>query len=299
MYPMKILLIGGTGLVGEDVRKQLLQSNNQIIATSRNYHESNCSNLTWIKIDFYNPNNNLFEQLPIVDVVIHNASAIMADTFEDVANLQKCNIQFSEKLYEWATSIKVQKIILLSSFSFIQKPLPVLITENSTVAPVTFYAMTKYWQELLLREYSKAHSFQKIIFRISSPICNDISRLHNTVVKKMIYAAKNGNEIHVMGQGLREQNFISTIDIADIVNKSIYNAKVNGVYNIGSEATISMKRLAELIANKFNVSIKFEDIDILEDERWNISIEKAKKELEFTPTFQTSEDVIMNLLENS
>jgi nucleoside-diphosphate-sugar epimerase len=296
---MKIILTGGTGLIGTDICKALIKAGHTVYATSRKVQKSTDVHLKWIATDFNNFHPSIFDTIKEqVDVLIHNAGAIETATIDNLASIRKVNIDFTSELFDWAIQKNIKTILYISSFSTLQKPFPALITEQSTLAPITMYSMSKHWGEVLLNEYSKHHSFRKLIIRVSSPICFDFNRLHNNVVKKMMRAGIDKNPIKVFGKGNREQNFIATTDIAEAIIRALENINAEGVFNVASDSPITMENLAMLIANKFSVPVKFEGDDILENEQWNISTTRAKELFGFNPIFGTSEEVIKNLLTN-
>ncbi|HXC05510.1 MAG TPA: hypothetical protein VNZ86_12200, partial [Bacteroidia bacterium] len=64
------------------------------------------------------------------------------------------------------------------------------------------------------------------------------------------------------------------------------------------ENSLSMQALALQISNYYGVSISYTGVDPLEEERWNLSAAKARKELHFNPELD-SDSVVEALLMNS
>src|SRR6202007_362874 len=125
------------------------------------------------------------------------------------------------------------------------------------------------------------------IFRLSSPVSAAFNRMPQTVVRKWIEQGISGKPILVYGKGRRTQNFIATSDISSIYNYCINHHCPSGIYTVASANSISMESLARIISKHFNVPLIFEGEDSLENERWNISIEKAKRELNYNPQFDS------------
>lgn len=291
----KILLTGGTGLVGTDIRQILLKSGYQIIAFSRN-KQSDRSNLKWIRADLSVSNKNLFKMINNVDIVIHAAASLSPTPETEIQKYLSLNMNFSEQLFRWCSSVRKKlTVIYFSSFSFLKKPLLKTITEEHPICPLTPYGISKYWGELALFQYAKQGTYRPLVFRLSSPISFNFKLLHDTVVKKWILNGQAGKTIQVIGAGRRTQDFVSTQDIARAVTQAIKNFNANGIYNIASGAPLSMTKLAKIISQKF----KIKTAHFLQDERsselWNISVAKAKKDFGYKPSYR-SEEVIDKLL---
>ena len=107
----------------------------------------------------------------------------------------------------------------------------------------------------------------------------------------------NGQTIQVFGGGGRTQDFVAVSDIANAFLSCVENKQVNGIFNIASGNTISMLQLAQLITEKYGNKFVFTGTDANEDDRWNISIEKASEFLQYKPEF-SSVSIISELLKN-
>lgn len=293
-----IFLTGATGLVGRAITNMLSSRYTNINATYRT-NTVPVNNINWIKFDISSDSlNNLSRVLEKTDVIIHNAACLsLGKSQEEINKIQDTNIRFTKNLLEHAVFHNIKKIIFTSTLSFIKKPLPDLITETSALAPLSYYSESKYIGEQLLQEYSIKYGINFTVLRLSSPVAPDIKIMPDTVVKKWIEQAINQESIKIYGNGNRTQDFIAVSDIAKAFLSSIEHSDVNGIFNIASGNTISMLELAQLITKKFNNKYEFCGVDENENDRWNISVEKAEKELFFKPGY-TSREVIMELLNN-
>jgi|GEM_PF-2311795 len=292
---MKVLLLGATGLIGPDLLSTLLEDGHFVFASSRSFQQLTHKNLSWITTDFTLHGISHLLDLPAVDSIILNAASLATTHFEDTSNQRSVNIELTEKILASLHHWKPQKILYMSSFNFLQKPIPPLITENAPLAPLTFYGLSKYWSELLLTQYSSQKNVVPIIFRVSSPVSFDFNRLHQTVVKKMILNAQSGQAIHIYGSGSRSQNFIATKDIARAALLAIKSSSAQGIYNIASQTPLSMLELAQIISQKYGTPIESLPSESTE-EQWNISSQKAIDHFSYTPLYSTSKAVIQHLL---
>jgi len=160
---------------------------------------------------------HILKDLPKIDGVIHAAAHIgHENTVTDIEKYRSINMEFSDNLFNYYAGQNVSIPIIYSApLVSLQKPLNKIVSEEDKVSPNTFYSMSKYWGELSLLAYSKSSKIRPVIFRISSPVGNNLKHMHNTVIRKWIEAGKSDNNITVYGTGNRTQNFVSTSDIAE------------------------------------------------------------------------------------
>lgn len=294
----RILLTGSTGLVGKAALQALLEQNVHILCLGRSAPPHRKKNLEFIQADFANFSPPILEKLHSVDTVIHMAAHLGNNSENDFLLYQNVNIVFTEVLFRYYRNHGVKKIIYVSGLNFLQKPLHPLIDENHPVAPLTPYALSKYWGELILFNYASKR-FKPVALRLSSPLPEHYKDLPETVVKKWIQRARNREPIEVFASGKRSQDFVSTHDIAAAITKTVFAPDVEGIFNIASGHSLSMKKLAEIISTHFKQApIKFVGIDPNENDWWNISIKKAQKEISYAPRYKP-EEMITRLLDSA
>jgi nucleoside-diphosphate-sugar epimerase len=224
------------------------------------------------------------------DVFIHVASSIDFNNLNP--DLSYYNAYFTHKLFVLLKQKNLKKIILISSAplsGYSDHP----ITEEKNVELSNIYYLTKYYQENLL----KFISFDKFYsFRISSPISPYLNR--NSIFKVFMDTAINNDEIKILGNGLRKQNYIDVRDIAIQIRNTISSEFESGVYNICSEYSISNIDLSELIISTIESKspISHHGFDPADHQNWVFDISKAKKLLNFNPKFslvQTIKDYLV------
>lgn len=295
MESKKIFLTGATGLVGSQLTETLSRHSFSIKALSRN-KQLDIKDVEWIVYDISSSDLMLCKQLEGVDVIIHNAACLKAgNTSAELEEIQKVNVDFTERLLNCAVQVNIKKIIFTSGFNLIKKPLPDLINESAALNPTTAYAKSKYIGEQLLQEYEAKYGININILRLSSPVNPNLHLLPETVLKKWISQSINNQTIQVYGKGNRTQDFVAVSDITNAFLSCIEHKNVNGIFNIASGNTISMKQLALLITEKYGNKFEFTGVDENENDKWNISIEKATKFLQYNPKF-SSISIINELL---
>lgn len=294
IQPENILLTGGTGLIGRSITQALSFKGWKTQAIYRNKIIPS-KNISWIKYDILSDStNDLFSKLEKVDIIIHNAASLSMNQ-EDNSEIDQTNIKFTEDLLKFAVNNRVKKILFTSTLSSIRKPLPDLITEESEIAAFSAYSESKLAGEKLIQRYCEKYGIKYCILRVASPVVNNLELMPNTVIKKWIDQSTYGKTIKIYGTGNRTQNFVSVTDISNAFLKCIENMDTIGIFNIASNDSISMLEIAEMITKKYKNTYEFTGIDDNEKDKWNISIEKARKLITYSPEF-SSKEVILNLL---
>lgn len=293
---MKVIMTGGTGLVGTDIVKMLLQNGAQVTLWGRQQPAAGAPGLDWVEMDFMKEGLEKIEKLPEPDVLVHGAAVLRppagSSPFEA---FRKVNMEASEQLFTHFTQKKKVLLVYISSFSFLQRPLRLPIDEEHPTAPRDLYGITKYWAEQALEYHAGLHGSRYITLRVSSPVPDNIDLLPDTVVAKWIAQAKSRKPLTILGTGNRTQNFVATSDIARALVQTIEKQGVNGVFNIASATQLSMRDLARIICDRFGVETVSAGTDPNEEERWEIAIEKAKNTFHYDPEY-TSAAAIHRLL---
>jgi UDP-glucose 4-epimerase len=108
----------------------------------------------------------------------------------------------------------------------------------------------------------------------------------DTVLWRYIRAASDSRDLAVWGSGSRSQDFVHVSDVVTAFELAM-DRSVSGVFNIGSGVSITMRELAEAARDATpgsSSAVAFPGIsDPQEGRRWQFSIEKARKELGYSP----------------
>lgn len=291
----KLLVTGGTGLIGTAILSELLKCENYEVYATHRGNRPAFDGVNWITCDLGDFASEQLLECGKLSAIIHFAAHLSEHGIDDLIAIRKTNMDATERLLDYAVHNHVKTFILASTFSSLSKPLQKLITEEHPLAPLTNYAVSKYWCEAILRQYASTYGIRGVILRLSSPICKDYNKMPGTVIRKWISKAKNSEKICVWGTGRRFQDFVAVEDIGKAVILALANTNARGIYNIASGNPISMKEAAEMIAAYGNVPVEFiQHNDANDNDVWNISIEKAQNELGFQP----QRDVLASNLES-
>lgn len=291
---LKIVLIGGGGIVGTSLSKTLAIENHEVTVVSR---QRPTVKAIFIKHSASEPIDQLSKKLNgTFDVIIINSGYVKetASLAGQLSNFE-VKLKYVLEILDLAKKKKVKKIIYTSTLAFLQKPFLKTITEEHPVAITSLYGATKFLAESTIISFCQTHKIKYYCFRLPSPVNTANMELHNNVIKVWINNAKAGKDIMIHGKGKRHQNFIDTKDISEIYLQTINSEKISGIYNLASSSSMSMKNLAVMIGKKYNAKIKYDLLQKEDVSYKNISLKKLSSEFD-TLSFRSSKKVINELL---
>jgi nucleoside-diphosphate-sugar epimerase len=281
-----VLLTGASGLVGREVAAAFARAGWRVLALAHR-RRPRIPGVEWVRAL-----GGQVERLPLADALVHMAAAIPSVVGEGAfAAYRRANMELSERLFGAAVARGCRAVVFLSTLQFLARPLARRITEEHPAAPATFYGMSKRWAELALLEITRGSPTRPVILRIPSPVPSTAEGLQLTVLRRWITEATERRTVTVWGSGSRTQDFLSASDIGAAALAALRSPRAHGVYHLGSGAPLSMRALAKLVAGRLGARVVFEGSDRLENERWNISIEKAARDFGYSPKLDSARAV--------
>jgi nucleoside-diphosphate-sugar epimerase len=286
----KILITGSSGFIGQElVRKlknnkqitlYLLINKKKIIIKYKNIKFIYCSLLSSEKL------KKIFNKLNITDV-IHCAwvgvNAVSRDSLK-----QKKNIKITNNLLNAIKDKKLNCFITLGSQAEYGSKFK-RIYEESKARPVTKYGKIKIKILNKIKIFCIKNNVRFVWLRIFTGYGpgNDKNWIIPSTIYKLIKNKKtkftNGQQIY---------NFIYVADIASAIIKSLFNNKANGVFNLASEKSYSIKYIIKLIFKKLRIKKKpvFGELSYRNDQvmKFLPSITKIKKKLKWKPVYSIS-----------
>ncbi len=158
------------------------------------------------------------------------------------------------------------------------------VNELTVCNPIGIYGALKYSGEKLLIAYNQVFGLKYSIIRPSALYGERcVSR---RVSQVFIENAINSKNLEINGDGQDSLDFTYIDDLISGIELVIKNKSSLGqTFNITYGKSEKIINLAEYIANKFNVKINFKKRDKLMPKRGTLDISKAKKLMNYSPTF--------------
>lgn len=287
---VRILVTGSSGLVGRAIVARLTSQGHQVVGLHRGQARSSEEPQGTIFVDVRDRDALLarLDRLGSVDAVVHAAAAMDLSLYS--AEVPTTNVLGLQNLLRGCSQIGCSRFVYLSSLTVIGKPVTAPITEDHPTRPGTTYHATKLFGEHLV-DLAGTCGIETFSLRITAPVgCGmPTQRLLSTLVRN----AMDGRDLELKGRGTRQQDYIDTRDVASAVSACLMSEEM-GLFNIGSGVPISNRSLAEIctkvLGSSSNIRLNGEP-DPADMEEWVVSIEKARRLLNFTPAHTIEESI--------
>ena len=314
---MNIFITGGTGFFGKWLLKTsfliktFLNQNYNFLILCRSPEKfkntflelKNFRNIKLIKGDIRN-----FEfPKEKVDFVIHCAMPANYENYsaEEILDI---GVNGTKRVIKFAKSQGIKRLLFISSGVVYGKQPPEIkkLSENSFGSseinpenPKIYYTEAKRIGELLCYGAMKEWGLNIVIARCFSFIGPFMPLDAHFAIGNFIRDALKGGPIVIESDGTRINSYMYASDLAIWLWTILLKGKPGEAYNVGSEKEISLKELAQKIAEiytgltgkKVDIIIKKQPEPGKIPERYVPSTEKAKKELGLKETVSLEEAI--------
>ena len=282
-----ILLTGGLGQLGYFTYLKLkYQYNICIVDDLSNAKVEPPEDVQFIKKRL--PDEEIFEQLPDIDFIIHLAAQIsIKKSIEEPIYDAHSNIFGTLDLLEYARKNDVNKFIYISSAGTFGDPQYLPVDEKHPRNPISPYGLSKLVGENYVKMYNDLYGLNTISlipFNFYSPLQNE-NDPYAGVIFKFLTAAKRDSNLTIFGDGRQTRDFINVKDVARALELALIKKTSSKSFNIGSGKATSIVDLANMVLqiSDKNLDITFQPAIKGEIKESYCSIEKAAKELDFSP----------------
>ena len=273
-----IMVTGATGLIGSEIVLAALCANRikglniKIVALVRNIEKANRmfksvledKNLQIIEQDI----NTRIEYAGAVDYIIHTASVTSSEeiTHRPVETILT-TINGTKNVLDYASQKSVKGIIYLSSIEVYGKILSDTPVSESELGyldllnPRSSYTESKRAAENLCASYFYECKLPVKIARLTQTFGAGISRDENRLFAQIARSVIDKKDIVLHTQGLSAKSYCYITDAIEGILTVLKKGESAKAYNIANPKTfISVKDMAQRVAEKYGVSVKF-DID--------------------------------------
>ncbi|MDO9000574.1 MAG: NAD-dependent epimerase/dehydratase family protein [Bacteroidota bacterium] len=255
LIPTKILVTGGAGNIGSALVDKLIQNPHNFVVIVDNLSTGNLSKLpsskqtNWkfIKGDVNHLNDLSSIMLSYhFDYVFHLAAVVgVIRTQENPIDVLD-DIEGIKNILNLSKNTSVKHVYFSSSSEVYGEP--VELPQNEHLTPLNSrvpYAVVKNLGECFFRSYWQVYHLPYTIFRFFNTYGPNQSV--DFVVARFLSAALKNEDITIYGDGLQTRTFTYVDDTINVCTK-IFEDKllINDVINIGNDALMTIKDLAEL-----------------------------------------------------
>ena len=307
-----VLVTGGAGFIGSNLCAYLLQNNikvtcldNLITGKLENIEElmSN-ANFKFINGDITNL-NDCTNACKDIDIILHQAAlGSVPRSIENPINTNNINISGFLNILWAAKASNIKRVVYAASSSTYgdSKKLPKI--EDEIGLPLSPYAVTKYVNELYAGVFSSIYNLELIGLRYFNVFGRkqDPNGAYAAAIPKFIKAFVNYESpiIHGDGSQSRDFTYIDNVIQANVLAATTTNSNaINQVYNVAcGEQSILLDLLKHIqnLLKQFDekidqVKISFGPERIGDIKHSLASIEKAKKQLNYSPSHNVNEGI--------
>lgn len=264
MY-QKILVTGGAGFIGGYVVDELVQ---------RGYSVVILDNLSSGSLKYVNPQADFIHGdvrnredvrkafLKGIDAVIHIAGqASIKLSFMDPYNDLETNTLGTVNIIQACIEHGVERLLYASSMTIYGTPKVVPTAEDSPIAPVSYYAVTKYAGERYVHIAPNHPGLKKPLNVTSLRMFNvygarqSLSNPYQGVLAIFIGRVLRNEPIIIHSDGEQSRDFVYVTDVARAWADTLENPDTIGqVMNVGAGKPISVNKLCDLVLNVFGKS---------------------------------------------
>ncbi|MHC1729907.1 MAG: NAD-dependent epimerase/dehydratase family protein [Syntrophobacteraceae bacterium] len=269
---MKILVIGGAGLIGSHVVEELLKEDIAEVIVYDNFCRGTYYNLSSAMIDsrcrIYEIGGDILQTdildaaMKGVDGVVHLAALWLLQSHEYPRSAFDVNIRGTFNVLEACVSNNIKRLVYSSSASVYGDAMAEPMTEDHPYNNWTFYGATKIAGEHMLRSFHKRYGLNGIGLRYMNVYGprQDYRGTYIAVMMKILDNLDRGLPPVVYGDGSQAYDFIYVGDTARANLCGLKSEVPFGFYNVGRGIKTSIRTLTELILKitRSSLPIQFE-----------------------------------------
>ena len=258
---MKYILITGCGgFIGSKLIKRILDDGHYVIGID-NFFSGNRKNINIFKkckkflffeqdIQNYKKIKEIFRKIKKIETVIHLAAVTNVKLCEKKPK-EAININYNSTLniINLCEELNIKNFIFAGSaaeFGNYQGPkLDDYEKKYDSFSKISIYANTKCRITKMIHEKKKGISLR--LFNVYGPGQN-LKSVYSGVITQFFYNAINNKNIKIFGDGSQTRDFVYINDVIESFVKIIsFKKRIKGVYNIGTNKSTSIIKLAHLI----------------------------------------------------
>lgn len=265
----KVLVTGAAGFIGSHVCDHLVNAGYSVVALddlSGGFEENVNSKAHFINgsINDVKLIDELFSQHKF-EYVFHLAAYAAEGLSHFIRRFNyNNNLIGSINLINAAVNAETVKCFVFTSSIAVYGKNQLPMTENMMPSPEDPYGISKLAVELDLKAAHEMFGLNYIIFRPHNVYGErqNIGDPYRNVVGIFMNRIMQGKKLTVFGDGMQTRAFSHIDDVAPLIAKSIEMPEVyNEIFNIGADKPYTVKDLATMVCNSFNVPEMLEFLD--------------------------------------
>lgn len=249
---MKALVTGGSGFIGSNVSKMLLNKGVEAVVFD-NLSSGYYDNIKELPVEFIKADildrDAIKEACKGVDVVFHLAASVGRQRSIDHPQLDsEINLIGTINVLEGMRAHGVKKIVYSSSAAIFGELQSLEIDENHPQNADSPYGVSKLAAEKMILSYADIYDIIAVCLRYFNIYgVNQRYDLYGNVIPIFAHRLFAREPILIYGDGTQTRDFVNVYDVARAnVMAGLEYSKTN-VFNLGSGESITINRLAEMM----------------------------------------------------
>ena len=255
---MKAIVTGGAGFIGSHLVDLLLKENIDVTVLD-NFSTGRPENLDHVMEQIklvecdLSVKGDWIQHFDNADWVFHLAA--LADIVPSIQQPEayfRANVDGTFNVLQAAKAAEVKRFIYIASSPCYGIPDKYPTPENAEIRPQYPYALAKRMGEELVMHWAQVYNFPALslrFFNVYGPRSRT-SGTYGAVFGVFLGQKLAGKPYTVVGDGKQTRDFTYVTDIAQAILVSAKSDRFGQIYNVGSGATVSVNRLAELLVGE-------------------------------------------------
>ena len=254
---MKIFFTGGAGFIGSHLADRLVSEGHELFILD-DLSNGRFENIKPIlnKICFLQGTISHLQirDVPFVpDMIIHFAALGSAPrSIERPIDTFNANVKGTQLIFEAARVWKCQRVIYASSSSVYGSKGHGHRTEQSPPDPISPYAVSKRYAEILAKSYSECFGIKSLglrFFNVFGPR-QRLDSPYSAVIPKFCKSIMDEKKVHIYGDGLQTRTFTPVEFVVDCVNEVVnrFDGFETDIFNVTDASyALDVNQLAQKI----------------------------------------------------
>ncbi len=258
---MKVLVTGGAGFIGSHVVDRLLALHNEVMILD-NLSSGNEANIK----THMNDANISFHRVDILHDDIERLFGGVEEVWHLAANPEvrigaedtrvhlDQNVIATYNILEAMRRNGVRRIIFTSTSTVYGEATVLPTPESYPTIPISLYGASKLACEALIASYCHTFDMHAWIYRFANVIGRRSS--HGVIYDFICKLRANPNELKILGDGNQTKSYIYIDDCIEAMFVGLNDTDDTPVhiFNIGTDDTVSVRRIAEIVSSEMRVS---------------------------------------------
>ena len=253
---MEIIITGGAGFIGSELAKRLQENHsvkvvdNLSSGTKKNIPEK----VSFTQLDIKD-RESVLESFEGADVVFHFAANPVVSVFPgDREKDFEENLKGTKNVLDACIEKNVNELVFASSSVVYGEDAEIPTPETADFDPISMYGATKSGAEHICQVYAQSFDLDLTIVRYANIVSGKNPKgVTYDFVNKL---EENPEKLTILGNGKQKKSYLYIDDTVEATLKAWKSDKE--IFNIGSEDSIDVDGIAEIVAEEMDLNPEFE-----------------------------------------